>query len=196
MLLLNILPFGKAWLTFYDKRTLNLGWWWDRASPSPYYLPWEERLLCSDGEQWTRHRGAMSSIDNWPRLPRWDDAWHVRSRNPTAHQGHIAADSRHHGDKKRGGGRHHGSGHRQKNWGIPHQVNHMQIFHSLKKNIHTLEIVFEMTHTGYQQNLQNRSMKISDWRRIDDWKEVFKLLIQWELELSAIHPSITEMLKM
>jgi len=39
-------------------------------------------------------------------------------------------------------------------------------------------------------------MKISDCRNIDDWKEVYKLLVRWELELSATQSSMTEMLKM
>ena len=51
-------------------------------------------------------------------------------------------------------------------------VNPMQILLSLKKNIHSREIVTEVTQTGYQQNFQNISMKISDCRSIDDWKEV------------------------
>lgn len=75
-------------------------------------------------------------------------------------------------------------------------VNPMQILLSIKKNIHSREIVTEVTQTGYQQNFQNISMKISDCRNIDDWKEVYKLLVRWELELSATHSSMTEMLKM
>ena len=75
-------------------------------------------------------------------------------------------------------------------------VNPMQILLSLKKNIHSREIVTEVTQTGYQQNFQNISMKISDCRSIDDWKEVYKLLVRWELELSATQSSMTEMLKM
>lgn len=75
-------------------------------------------------------------------------------------------------------------------------VNPMQILLSLKKNIHKREIVTEVTQTGYQQNFMNISMKISDCRSFDEWKDVYKLLVRWELELASTQSSMTEMLRM
>ena len=75
-------------------------------------------------------------------------------------------------------------------------VNPMQILLSLKKNIHRREIVTEVTQTGYQQNFQNISMQISDCRTIDDWKDVYRTLVRWELELASTQSPMTEMLRM
>lgn len=75
-------------------------------------------------------------------------------------------------------------------------VNPMQILLSLKKNIHQREIVTEVTQTGYQQSFMNISMKISDCRTFEDWKDVYRLLVKWELELASTQSSMTDMLKM
>lgn len=75
-------------------------------------------------------------------------------------------------------------------------VNPMQILLSLKKNIHQREIVTEVTQSGYQQSFMDISMKISDCRSFDDWKDVYKLLVRWELELASTQSSMTEMLRM
>lgn len=75
-------------------------------------------------------------------------------------------------------------------------VNPMQILLSLKKNIHQREIVTEVTQSGYQQSFMDISMKISDCRSFEDWKDVYKLLVRWELELASTQSSMTEMLRM
>lgn len=75
-------------------------------------------------------------------------------------------------------------------------VNPMQILLSLKKNIHQREIVTEVTQTDYQQNFMNLSMQISDCRTISDWKETYKRLVNWELQLAATQSPMTDMLRM
>ena len=75
-------------------------------------------------------------------------------------------------------------------------VNPSQILLTLKKNIHQRQIVTEVTQTGYRQDFQNISMQIDDSRSIDDWKDVYRRLVHWELELSATDSDMTEMLKM
>lgn len=75
-------------------------------------------------------------------------------------------------------------------------VNPMQILLSLKKNIHRREIVTEVTQSSYQQSFQNISMQISDCRTIDDWKDIYRTLVKWELELSSTQSAMTEMLRM
>ena len=75
-------------------------------------------------------------------------------------------------------------------------VNPNQILLTLKKNIHRREIVTEVTQTSYQQQYQQLAMEISDCRTFDDWKDVYKKLVRWELELSSADSNMTEMLSM
>ena len=75
-------------------------------------------------------------------------------------------------------------------------VNPSQILLTLKKNIHQKQIVSEVTQTGYQQSFQDISMQIADSRSIDDWKNVYRRLVHWELELSSANNGMTDMLQM
>lgn len=75
-------------------------------------------------------------------------------------------------------------------------VNPNQILLSLKKNIHRKEIVTEAVQTGYQQQFQQLSMQIMDCQTWQDWTDVYKRLVHWELELSATDSQMTEMLNM
>ena len=74
-------------------------------------------------------------------------------------------------------------------------VNPNQILLALKKNIHKKEIVAEQTNSAYQQNFGKIGMLISDSLNIDDWVEVYKKLVYWELELESGDKSMQEMLK-
>ncbi len=75
-------------------------------------------------------------------------------------------------------------------------VNPNQILLTLKKNIHQKQIVTEVTQTTYQRNFQNIAMQISDCRTLNDWIDVYRRLVHWELELSGTDSSMTEMLHM
>ena len=75
-------------------------------------------------------------------------------------------------------------------------VNPSQILLSLKKNIHRKDIVTEVTQSGYQQVYQQIAMQMMDCRNCQDWMEVYKRLVKWELELSDTDSSMTEMLSM
>ena len=75
-------------------------------------------------------------------------------------------------------------------------VNPSQILLSLKKNIHRKDIVTEVTQSGYQQDYQQIAMQMMDCRNCQDWMEVYKRLVKWELELSDTDSSMTEMLTM
>ncbi len=75
-------------------------------------------------------------------------------------------------------------------------VNPNQILLTLKKNIHHKEIVTEVTQSGYQQHFSQIAMQIADCRTAQDWVEVYKRLVHWELELSSTDSSMTEMLAM
>ena len=75
-------------------------------------------------------------------------------------------------------------------------VNPNQILLTLKKNIHREEIETEVTQTQYQQQFQQIAMQIMDCRTWQDWVEVYKKLVHWELELSSTDSSMTDMLRM
>ena len=75
-------------------------------------------------------------------------------------------------------------------------VNPSQILLSLKKNIHRRDIMTEVTQSGYQQDYQQIAMQMMDCRSCEDWMEVYKRLVKWELQLSDTDSSMTEMLNM
>lgn len=75
-------------------------------------------------------------------------------------------------------------------------VNPSQILLTLKKNIHRKEIVTEVTQSGYQQNYMDIAQQIEQCQTADDWIDVYKRLVHWELELSSADSGMTEMLNM
>ena len=75
-------------------------------------------------------------------------------------------------------------------------VNPNQILLTLKKNIHRREIVSEVTQTGYQRSFADISTQISACRTWDDWADVYRRLVHWEIELSSADSSMTDMLRM
>ena len=75
-------------------------------------------------------------------------------------------------------------------------VNPNQILLTLKKNIHRKEIVTEVTQNQYQQNFQQIAMQIMDCRTWQDWQQLYKRLVHWELELAATDSQMTDMLAM
>ena len=74
-------------------------------------------------------------------------------------------------------------------------VNPSQILLTLKKNIHRKEIVTEVTQSGYQQNFMDISIQISDCKTFEDWQNVYRRLVHWELELSSTDSNMTEILQ-
>ena len=75
-------------------------------------------------------------------------------------------------------------------------VNPNQILLTLKKNIHRREIVTETVQTNYQQQFQQLSMQIMDCSSWQDWVDIYRKLVRWELELSQTDSQMTEMLEM
>lgn len=74
-------------------------------------------------------------------------------------------------------------------------VNPHQILLALKKNIHSREIVAEKANSAYQQNFGRLSMQISDARSIEEWQDVYRKIVYWELELENADVRMREMLK-
>ena len=75
-------------------------------------------------------------------------------------------------------------------------VNPNQILLTLKKFIHKREIVAEVTQTAYQQQFQQLSMQMMDCKTWDDWTEMYRQLVRWELQLSATDSAMGDMLRM
>ena len=75
-------------------------------------------------------------------------------------------------------------------------VNPSQILMTLKKNIHRREIQTEHTASSYRSEFGRIGMQINDSLLYEDWVEVYKKLVYWELELSETDSGMDEMLKM
>ncbi len=75
-------------------------------------------------------------------------------------------------------------------------VNPHQILLSLKKNIHQHDIFSEKTDMNYQQNFARIGLLINNAHTTEEWVDVYKQLVSWELQLSESDSSMTEMLKM
>lgn len=75
-------------------------------------------------------------------------------------------------------------------------VNPMQILLTLKKNIHQSEIVKEVAQTGYRQEFQKIAMQMSDSSTPEEWKDLYRKLVYWELELSETGGAMDDMLRM
>lgn len=73
-------------------------------------------------------------------------------------------------------------------------VNPIQILSTLKRNIHHREIVTEVAQNAYQQDFGKLSLQIDQARGMEDWMEVYRRLVAWELQLSETDSSMKEML--
>ena len=75
-------------------------------------------------------------------------------------------------------------------------VNPNQLLLSIKKNVHKNVIISETTTVGYQQEFGRIGMQINDSLTTDDWMEVYKKLVYWEIELENSQVPMTDMLRM
>ncbi len=75
-------------------------------------------------------------------------------------------------------------------------VNPSQILLTLKKNIHKKEIVSEHATSTYRSEFGRIGMQINDSLTYEDWVEVYKKLVYWELELAETDNGMDEMLRM
>lgn len=65
-------------------------------------------------------------------------------------------------------------------------VNPNQILLCLKKNLDQSKLVSQKTSSSYQQEFRQLGMMLSGRLTFEDWKEIYKKLIYWELELNNI----------
>lgn len=68
-------------------------------------------------------------------------------------------------------------------------VNPNQILLSLKKNLDHSRLVSEKTTSNYQQEFRKIAMDLSMVNSFDEWVDLYKRLVYWELELEDIQDS-------
>ncbi len=68
-------------------------------------------------------------------------------------------------------------------------VNPNQILLSIKKNLDTERLISEKTTTDYQQEFRNIGIQLSSQMDYEDWVEIYKKLVYWELELEKSQDS-------
>ncbi|MFN3917206.1 MAG: PglZ domain-containing protein [Flavobacteriales bacterium] len=64
-------------------------------------------------------------------------------------------------------------------------VNPNQILLSLKKNLENRRIVSEKVNTAYQQEFRQIAMQLSSRMNVEEWYDLYRKLINWELRLDA-----------
>ncbi|MDE6410853.1 MAG: PglZ domain-containing protein [Muribaculaceae bacterium] len=75
-------------------------------------------------------------------------------------------------------------------------VNPNQILLSIKKNLHSREIVAEQATSDYQQDFQKLASQINMAASLPDWMDVYRQLVRWELKLADTDTSMGELLLM
>ncbi len=73
-------------------------------------------------------------------------------------------------------------------------VNPNQILLSIKKNLHSSKLVAQKASLDYQQEFRNISMTINNASSFEDWCEVYKTLVHWELTLASADTNMDELL--
>ena len=75
-------------------------------------------------------------------------------------------------------------------------VNPNQILLSIKKNLHSNELVAAQTSSDYQQEFQKISSLINMADSIENWMEVYRQLVYWELKLADTDTALAQLLLM
>ncbi|MDR0542673.1 MAG: PglZ domain-containing protein [Dysgonamonadaceae bacterium] len=73
-------------------------------------------------------------------------------------------------------------------------VNPSQILLSIKKNLHKNRIITETAVSGYRQDFMKIGMQINDSFTVEDWKDVYKRLVYWELKLEESQTGMADLL--
>lgn len=71
-------------------------------------------------------------------------------------------------------------------------VNPNQILLSIKKNLENKKLINEKTTSKYQAAFREIGMSLSDRLDINDWKDLYKQLVYWELELETGSDGVME----
>jgi len=68
-------------------------------------------------------------------------------------------------------------------------VNPNQILLTIKKNLDQNKLVSQKTNSNYQQDFRQLGMALNNRMDADEWIDIFKKLVYWELELEKIEDS-------
>jgi len=74
-------------------------------------------------------------------------------------------------------------------------VNPHQLFLSIKKNLHKTNIITETTTSNYQQQFRRIGMSINDAESANDWMDIYKKLLYWELTLEEGQTEMQDLLR-
>lgn len=75
-------------------------------------------------------------------------------------------------------------------------VNPNQILLSIKKNLHSSQLVAQQATNDYRQEFNRISELINSAADMSDWMEVYRQLVYWELKLSVTESGMDELLLM
>ena len=75
-------------------------------------------------------------------------------------------------------------------------VNPNQLFLSIKKNVHQNAFISETTTVSYQHEFARIGTQITDSLTPDDWMDVYRKLVYWELELENSQTQMDSLLRM
>lgn len=75
-------------------------------------------------------------------------------------------------------------------------VNPNQILLSIKKILHSSQLVSEKSSMGYRENFSVISEKINSAASVADWMDAYRTLTHWELELAAADTSMDQLIDM
>lgn len=75
-------------------------------------------------------------------------------------------------------------------------VNPHQILLSIKKNLHSEQLVSQQATSDYQQEFARITSLINDSYTIKDWYELYSKLVFWELQLATADTNMDELLDM
>jgi CheY-like chemotaxis protein len=75
-------------------------------------------------------------------------------------------------------------------------VNPNQLILSIKKNVHKSDIITETTTNNYQQEFSRIGMQINTSVSTDDWIDIYKKIVYWELILEEGEVEMQQLLRM
>ena len=107
-----------------------------------------------------------------------------RASKPFPTQEHPGGRTGNHDHEKRRRA-HHGTGDRQQDRRLPDQTGQSQpvIPFALKKNLENKRLISEKTTSDYMQDFRQIGVSLSDKLNWQEWQEVYRKLVFWELEL-------------
>jgi len=74
-------------------------------------------------------------------------------------------------------------------------VNPMQMWLTIKKNVHKDEIIQDTTTSTFQQNFTILGKLISEAGSCESWMDVYKKIVRWEIELEQTKTGMEDVIK-